>query len=108
MIFRFFYTDARKLNEVSEQRCIECRAFFWAEEPWKVRCLPCWKRGKAADMAAALKHATSRVAELERRLARHNLDKVRVRQLLQLCHPDKHRGSPLATDVTRWLLGLNR
>lgn len=28
----------------------------------------------------------------------------RMRQLLSLCHPDKHGNSETATDVTRWLL----
>lgn len=27
----------------------------------------------------------------------------RVRQLRQLCHPDKHAGSALSLEVTRWL-----
>ncbi len=26
------------------------------------------------------------------------------RKLLMLCHPDKHGNSPLATEVTRWLI----
>jgi hypothetical protein len=26
------------------------------------------------------------------------------RKLLMLCHPDKHNNSPLATEVTQWLL----
>ena len=30
----------------------------------------------------------------------------RIRELLQLCHPDKHAGSPLAHRVTSWLLKL--
>ncbi|MGO8854940.1 MAG: helix-turn-helix domain-containing protein [Steroidobacteraceae bacterium] len=34
------------------------------------------------------------------------LDKRRIRQLLQLCHPDKHDGSKAAHDVTAWLNSL--
>lgn len=30
----------------------------------------------------------------------------RVRQLIQLCHPDRHGGSPTSVEVTQWLLGL--
>jgi hypothetical protein len=33
-----------------------------------------------------------------------DLDADRVRELLQLCHPDKHHGSALANKATRWLL----
>jgi hypothetical protein len=32
----------------------------------------------------------------------------RVEQLIRLCHPDKHDGSALATEVTQWLLGQRR
>jgi hypothetical protein len=32
------------------------------------------------------------------------LDTTRVRQLLQLCHPDKHGGSQASTQATQWLL----
>ena len=32
------------------------------------------------------------------------LDVHRLRQLLQLCHPDKHGGSLAANEVTAWLL----
>lgn len=31
------------------------------------------------------------------------LDERRARQLLQLCHPDKHGGSRAATEVSQWL-----
>lgn len=31
------------------------------------------------------------------------LTKERHRELRQLCHPDKHAGSPLAQKVTLWL-----
>ncbi len=36
------------------------------------------------------------------------IDPVRLRQLLQLCHPDKHGGSVLANTVTQWLNDLRR
>lgn len=32
------------------------------------------------------------------------LDSYRVRQLLQLCHPDRHAGSATANEITTWLL----
>jgi len=32
------------------------------------------------------------------------LDDRRIRQLLQLAHPDKHNGSAAANDATAWLL----
>ncbi len=32
----------------------------------------------------------------------------RLRQLIQLCHPDKHNGSATANEVTQWLLTLKK
>lgn len=34
------------------------------------------------------------------------IDAKRLKQLLMLCHPDKHANSERATDVTRWLIGI--
>ncbi len=36
------------------------------------------------------------------------IDKARLRQLLQLAHPDKHAGSAMATEITAWLLSLRK
>lgn len=32
----------------------------------------------------------------------------RLRALMQLCHPDRHNNSPLATDTTAWLLRVRK
>ncbi len=32
------------------------------------------------------------------------VDRPRLRQLLQLCHPDKHGNSKTSQEVTQWLL----
>ena len=34
------------------------------------------------------------------------IDPQRLRQLLNLCHPDKHGDSTTAVEVTQWLLAL--
>lgn len=34
------------------------------------------------------------------------IDRVRLKQLLLLCHPDKHSNSERASEVTRWLIGI--
>lgn len=74
-------------------RCEQCGAGFVRAdgERWKTLCLPCWRRSKADDTAPA-------------RAAGAALDAGRIRQLLQLVHPDKHAGSELATELTQWLL----
>lgn len=43
--------------------------------------------------------ATSRTVELS---------DVRLKQLLHLCHPDRHAGSPMSTDVFQWLQEIKR
>lgn len=32
----------------------------------------------------------------------------RVKQLLQLCHPDRHHGSAMATEVFQWLQEIKK
>jgi flagellar biosynthesis/type III secretory pathway protein FliH len=54
---------------------------------------------RAARLGGKFKSAPREAAE--RREAR--LDEHRARQLLQLCHPDKHGGSRAATEVSQWL-----
>lgn len=34
------------------------------------------------------------------------IDAARLKQLLLLCHPDKHGNSERSTEVTRWLIGI--
>lgn len=55
-------------------------------------------------MSAVLKMPTALPAQV----AATPIDRARVRQLLQLCHPDKHGGSRLAENVTAWLNDLRR
>ena len=77
-------------------------------ERWKRVCRFCYRREmRAKDELKALR------AELEllrrfRSPPADSLDPARVRQLLQLCHPDKHGNSQLACEVTQWLLRQKR
>lgn len=104
--------------------CTACGDAFWREdsETWKVRCYSCWKarrwqqatsadrssfdnefsRGYAAGRAAALAEAAMATPAVTA------IDKNRVRQLLQLAHPDRHGGSALANEITTWLLEIKR
>ena len=77
--------------------CEDCGGRFprALDEGWKRLCLPCWRKAKGSPATASSAGADA-------------LDAARIRQLLQLVHPDKHGGSSLANDVTQWLLSLRR
>lgn len=79
--------------------CIDCGARFSrsAGEDWRVRCEPCWRAGRKTHRPS-LPPATHATAS--------PIDPARLRQLLQLCHPDRHGGSALACDITQWLLSM--
>lgn len=36
------------------------------------------------------------------------LDRERVRELRQLCHPDRHSDSPLSLRTTQWLADVSK
>lgn len=114
-------------------RCKDCGLHFEraADEKWKTRCIPCFKKSKRAKPAAADSYwidraaaaeslvttLQSQVAHLEKTV--FNLIGQSLRQpppsridrelaenwraLVQLVHPDKHGGSPGATRLTQWL-----
>ena len=120
---------------MTQARCCDCGTVFFreADEDWKKRCVPCFKKAKRAestpvviesgywiDRAAALQ---SQVAMLQSQVeqqaatirilsnrpaaaAPSRLDRELAehwRSLLQLVHPDKHGGSQGATRITQWL-----
>ena len=113
-------------------RCKDCGLHFEraADEAWKVRCIPCFKKSKRAESLAADSYwpdraaaAESLVVTLQNQVAAQdetirNLVGQRMRpasscldwelaenwrSLLQLVHPDKHGGSQGATRMTQWL-----
>lgn len=79
-------------------RCQTCHGPFTREpdQTWKRLCLPCWIKSKQPRAVTPPAAPSAPIAP------------DRVRQLLQLTHPDKHAGSALANEVTRWLLDLRR
>ncbi len=87
--------------------CQDCGAPFWRspDERWKVRCLDCWKAAKTKEKAQHEGRATSKHSQAD---STSSIDAQRLRQLLQLCHPDKHGGSELAERVTQWLNEIKR
>lgn len=77
--------------------CRDCGYQFMrdADEPWKVRCLPCWAKVKNITGTRAPDQIKVEIAD-------------NINALIQLCHPDKHDGSRLATVTTQWLLNVRK
>jgi hypothetical protein len=88
--------------------CTECGAPFYrsADQQWKTRCGRCWWRGLSEEerKRRTFKDDTPlpRPAKpaIERELAEY------LPLLIQLCHPDRHSGSPASNKATVWLLKL--
>ena len=66
-------------------------------------CLRCWKASKRDHTDATCVRCFEAGKAAGRQNASVALDKTRLRELLQLSHPDKHNGSPLAQRITQWL-----
>jgi len=93
--------------------CTACGAHFvrGADEQWKRLCLGCWreKKSRTHDSATcAACYQRGLAAGRAEAPSTPALDKTRLRELLQLVHPDKHAGSPLAVRITQWLNDLRR
>ena len=98
--------------------CCDCGFHFdrAADESWKTRCIPCFKKFKRAESVEAdsywpdrARAAESLAATLKRQLEQRPVDSFgkelaeNWRALVQLVHPDKHNGSQGATRLTQWL-----
>jgi hypothetical protein len=89
--------------------CADCGQTFHVieSERWKRVCIYCYRGEKRAkDEAAALRRELEHLRRRQWQAAA--LEPARVRQLLQLCHPDKHGGSRLSVEATQWLLSQKR
>lgn len=97
--------------------CTDCGTSFWRnpDEPWKTRCLPCWRKSKGrpppddespAQLRYELHEALIENLRLQAQLreARRPIPPGVLKRLLSLAHPDRHGGSRIATETTTWLL----
>jgi hypothetical protein len=89
------------------KRCEHCGEWFAPRYPKLKLCFSCFRKRERA-----LAEYDSLLWEL--RLLRDENARLRTKagavpadmigKLIRLCHPDKHGGSAMANDVTRWLL----
>lgn len=94
--------------------CHDCGEEFHVvtADSWKTVCRFCYRgevdarkqleeaQEELSEMRTLVNKLMSKMDALEARI----IDPQRLRQLIQLCHPDKHQGSRSATEVTSWLL----
>lgn len=99
------------------RQCPGCGKHFDQEEPWMRYCAMCVadKKFRAGEwntdtfLYRLFRTAQRQLAETQDvavEATGATLSRARVRQLLQLCHPDKHGGSKTATEITQWLLAI--
>ena len=121
-------SNEEDLKDFTVAICATCHKPFFRDEDWKITCLICFKTERAYDLYAgdkqmlllqtALHDLTERLkehahdAEVWKRRAqkmkqkRTPLTKEQIRDLVILCHPDKHGSTKKATEITQWLLSL--
>ena len=99
--------------------CVICGAYA-GEEHWRKWCRRCYAKKKrdeesspyvfheptVDDLRNALATLHKQYCELLDRKNGDRLDEDFIRRLLMLCHPDKHGGSSLSTQVTQKLLEM--
>ena len=94
--------SARRVTKI----CADCGKTFYVPpaDDWKTVCRFCWREEMSARVELQLLKA--QLLNQPRLGGPRGLDLKRWRQLLQLCHPDRHGGSAAATEATRWLLEI--
>lgn len=120
------------LEEVKEWKmhtCKECGCAFPQRQFYEELCPVCYKLDRGYDLLwgdkvllrtqqhvetlqEELKRTAQSLSEKEKELLALSKKKadplplLTIKKLIRLCHPDRHNNSPLATEVTQWLLGL--
>ena len=83
--------------------CTQCGDIFFADEPWKKICIPCWKRNKGIKSKTYYEQDRF-FSNFEPPSPPQQIDAEMLRRLIYLCHPDKHSNSQASTVATDWLL----
>lgn len=114
------------------EECSSCGRMFASRGDWHTECFQCfistekgrqWQEWKAREQARSgaeqqqrnqyqqgsrgYDHASGSYEDLRgNRTSSGSISKDLLRRLIMLCHPDKHGGSALATEVTQQLLKM--
>ncbi len=92
--------------------CRDCLKPYVADEDWQRVCLICWKEasdytltkgdkafGRMQDALIEIRDAGAGGA---------HLTQARIRDLLLLCHPDRHQNNARSNEITKWLLAMRK
>ena len=118
----------KELKDYNVAICRSCNLPFYRNEDWKVTCLICFKSERGYDLYAGDKQMlllqdgmhdlTEKMKEyahdgetwkrraVKEKKKRMPITKEQLKDLIRLCHPDKHGGTKKATEITQWLLSL--
>lgn len=93
--------------------CTNCGSYA-GEEKWRTLCRKCFVKQKKREeeekdeqLADLLYTCQELRAELTKS-GRSTIPDAKLKQLIFLCHPDKHNNSETANEVTQWLLSLRK
>ena len=111
--------------------CTDCGRPFPKDQDWAKKCFLCWKESRGYELTKGDKcflwgqielariveevtkmqaHYRRVVQQMEQRnvpaLSDQGMDPRLLRDVISLCHPDKHGDSPKATAITQELLAL--
>ena len=110
---------------MNKKLCVICGRYFIDQSStgWAKKCILCWKTeqgyawGKADYALKALQEEfyaqSQRLEELENpenqlAIEFNGLNEIRLKTLLKLCHPDRHKNSEESSSITKWLLQLKQ
>lgn len=90
-------------------KCTHCGNWFTSRYPNARLCLSCWKKREHAFAQWDGLQSYIRLLEAELETANEMetepaIPPPMLSKLIRLCHPDRHGNSPMANEVTRWLL----
>lgn len=91
-------------------KCHHCGDLFRPKFSNAKLCFPCWrKREQALVEYDSLQSEISLLKSMvERRERKTSIPPDVLNKLIRLCHPDRHDGSAMANEVTRWLLDARK
>lgn len=94
-----------------KKQCAVCEADFLTPYSWATMCKECFIESKKNERENLFEQAAywqERAEKAEEMINEQSIDPYMLRQLIQLCHPDKHGNSENSIKATKYLLSLRK